>query len=120
MLLKKLQILQNNALQIMNFQPRTSANLLLKSCKILKLADKVRLQNILFAHNSLNNNLPSLLIGQLMAVNTVLSTRSASYKQQVIPTVRTNTYGTLSSKSKSAKEWNTINLHFHGKTLQNL
>ena len=37
---KKLQVFQNKALQIMNFQPpRTSANLLLKSCKTLKLAE---------------------------------------------------------------------------------
>ena len=71
----------------------------------------------MFAHDSLNNNLPSSLTGQLMAVDTMHSTRSASYKQLVIPTVRTNTYGTLRIKSKSTKESNTINLHFHEKTL---
>ena len=36
---KKLQILQHKALEIMNFQlPRSSANLLLTNCKIIKLA----------------------------------------------------------------------------------
>ena len=43
---KKLQILQNKALRIINLQPRrTSESPLFKSCEILKLADNINLQN---------------------------------------------------------------------------
>ena len=32
---------------------------LYKECKILKLADNIKLQNFLFAYDNLKNNLPS-------------------------------------------------------------
>ena len=76
-IVKKLQVLQNKALRIINFQPcRTSASPLFKSCEILKFADYVNLQNFLFAHDSLRNNLPSVFTGQLVFIDTVHNTRS--------------------------------------------
>ena len=73
----KLQILQNKALRVINFQsPRTSATPLFKRCEILKLADYVNLQNFLFAYDSLKNNLPSYLTGQVSMVDTVHNTRN--------------------------------------------
>ena len=76
----KLQVLQNKALRIINFKPpRTSATPLFKSCKILKLMDNINLQNFLFAHDSLNNNLPSPLTGQLSFVDTVQNLRTENY-----------------------------------------
>ena len=60
---RKLQIIQNKALRIISFNsPRTSATPLFKKIEILKLADNVSLQNFLYAHGSLSNQLPSTLI----------------------------------------------------------
>ena len=110
----KLQILQNKALRIMNFCPRgTSATPLFKSDNILKLADNIGLQNFLFAHDSLNNNLPSSLIGRLSLVNTVNNTRNEMYHQLDRIRTRTILYGTNSIKSKSVEVWNFINEHLH-------
>ena len=116
---KKLQVLQNKALRVMNFcPPRTSATPLFKNCNILKLADNIALQNFLFAHDSLNNNLPSSLIGQLSLVNTVKNTRNEMYHQ--LDRIRTKTilYGTNSIKSKSVDVWNFINEKVYPKKLQ--
>ena len=110
----KLQILQNKALIIMNFCSRgTSATPLFKSDNILKLADNIGLQNLLFAHDSLNNNLPSSLIGRLSLVNTVNNTRNEMYHQLDRIRTRTILYGTNSIKSKSVEVWNFINEHLH-------
>ena len=111
---KRLQILQNKALRIMNFYPcRTSASPLYKKCEILKLTDIISLQNFLFAHDSLKNNLPSSLIGQLSLVNTVNNTRSEMYYQLDRLRTKTILYGTNSIKSKSIDVWNFINKLFH-------
>ena len=113
----KLQILQNKALRIMNFQPRgTSATPLFKSTEILKLTDHVNLQNFLFAHDSLKNNLPSSLMGKLSLVDTVHNTRNETYFQLNRPRSRTILYGSKRIKSKSVDIWNFINkLVYHEK-----
>ena len=49
--IKKLQILQNKALRAINFKhAQSSVSPLYKKCKILKLADNIKLQNFLFAY----------------------------------------------------------------------
>ena len=101
-IVKKLQILQNKALRIMNFSPfRSKATPLFKQCNILKIADNISLQNFLFAHDCINNKLPSSLNGQLSPVNTGKNTRNETYHQ--LDRIRTKTilYGTNSIKSKS-------------------
>ena len=114
----KLQILQNKALRIINFKPpRTSADPLFKSCKILKLIDNVNLQNFLFAHDSLNNNLPSSLTGQLSFVDTIHNLRNESYFQLNRPDSKTILYGSRSIRSKSVDIWNFINMQFYVKKL---
>ena len=111
---QKLQKLQNKALRIINFQPpRTSASSLYKKCEILKLTDHISLQNFLYAHDSLNENLPSSLTGQLSFVNTVHVTRSEMYYQLDRCKTRTILYGTNSIKSKSVDVWNFINKLFN-------
>ena len=118
----KLQVLQNKALRVINFKPpRTSATPLFKSCKILKLMDNINLQNFLFAHDSLNNNLPSSLTGQLSFVDTVHNLRTENYFQLNRPDSKTILYGSRSIKSKSVDIWNFINKHsfverFHEKS----
>ena len=94
----------------MNFQPRgTSATPLFKSTEILKLNDHVNLQNFLFAHDSLKNNLPSSLMGKLSLVDTVYNTRNETHFQLNRPRSRTILYGSKSIKSKSVDIWNSIN-----------
>ena len=115
---KRLQVLQNKALRIMNFQPpRTSATPLYKSCEILKLVDHVNLQNVIFAHDSLNNNLPHSLNGKLSLVATTHNTRNESYLQLNRPCSKTIVYGSLSIRSKSVDIWNYINKHSYQEKL---
>ena len=57
----RIVILQKKALRIMNFQPRDShSSPLFKSNHILKLEDKILIENILFINKSLNNLLPQI------------------------------------------------------------
>ena len=54
-------VLQKKAIRIMNFHPRDShSNLLFKSNHILKLEDKILIENILFMNKSLSNLLPPI------------------------------------------------------------
>ena len=112
-ILKNLQILQNKAIRIINFQPpRTSATPIFKKCEILKLTDDVNLQKKLFAHDSLNNKLPNSISHQLFFVDTIYNLRNETYFQLKRPSSKTITYGVRSIKSKSVDIWNFVNKHF--------
>ena len=115
---KKLQILQNKALRIINFQPpRSSATPLFKSSEILKLTDYVNLQNFLFAYDSLKNNLPLSLNGKLSFVDTIHDTRNEMYFQLNRPNSKTILYGSTSIRSKSVDIWNYMNKSSHKEKL---
>ena len=59
--LSRIIILQKKALRIMNFQSRDShSSPLFKSNHILKLEDKILIENILFINKSLSNLLPAI------------------------------------------------------------
>ena len=59
--INRLVILQKRALIIMNYQPRNShTSPLFRKTSVLKLKDKINLENILFITKSINNLLPSL------------------------------------------------------------
>ena len=110
-IVNKLQILQNKALRVINFKPyRSSSTILFKNNEILKFADTVSLQNFLFAHDCLCNNLPSHLCGLLHLKETNYNLRNEDFCQLVKPFSRTITYGSQSIKSKSVDIWNFINL----------
>ena len=114
----KLQIFQNKALRIIKFRPpRTSATPLFKASGILKLADNVNLQNFLFAHGSLNNQLPSSLCGQLCLVDSDHNLRSKTFLQLKRPISKTIIYGSKSIKSRSVDIWNHINKTFYNVNL---
>ena len=118
--IKKLQILQNKALRVINFKhAQSSVTPLYKECKILKLADNIKLQNFLFAYDNLKNNLPSFLKDSLSSVDSIHihETRSVSYKHYIVPTVRTQIYRVNSIKFKSVDFWNFMNKYFHFKQL---
>ena len=109
----KIHKLQNKALRIINFKPfNADVNELYKSTKILKLCDSIKLNNFLFSHDNINNNLPSVLLNSLVAVD-FTKTRSFEYRQLKIPKVRTKCFGTNSIKSKSVEIWNILNKKFH-------
>ena len=109
-IVKRLQILQNKALRIMTFSPfRTSANPLFKTCNILKISDNVIIQNFLFAHDCLNNNLPISINTNLTLVKTSMNTRNEMYHQLNRIKTKTILYGTNSILSKSVDVWNFIN-----------
>ena len=116
---RKIQVIQNKAIRIMNFTPlRVSAIPLFRKCNILKLCDIVNLQNFLFAYDSLRDNLPSSLGGQFSLVNTVNNTRNEMYHQLNRDRSNTITYGSFSIKSRSIDIWNSINLLFYNENLQ--
>ena len=113
--------LQKKALRIVNVAPyRSHASPLFKTCNILKFNDNINLQNFLFAYDTIHDNLPSSLTGQLTLVNTGLNTRSVSYYQLNNPFSRTKLYGTNSIKSKSIHIWNQVNYNNHQKKLWDL
>ena len=59
--IKRLIILQKKILRIINFKPRNChTSPLFKENFILKLIDKVHLENIVFANKYINNLLPSI------------------------------------------------------------
>ena len=81
-IVNKLQILQNKALLVMYFcTPRSSVIPLFKDSKILKLADFILLQNILFVHDNLRNKLPASLSEKFTFTNTGNSTRNVQKNQ---------------------------------------
>ena len=111
---KKLQTIQNKALRAITFKPsRASSSPLFKDCEILKLADYISLQNFLFGYDSLKNNLPSSLNGELSLVNTIHNTRNQTYYQLDRPRNKTILYGSKSIKSRSVDIWNIVNNLLH-------
>ena len=116
----RLQKIQNKAIRYMNFKSkRTSANPLFASSGILKLADHITLQNCLFAHDSLNRNLPYPLIdNRITLVNTGHNTLGERLNHLQIFQTRTVKYGSKSIKSKAVSSWNIINNELHHLKLQ--
>ena len=72
------------------------------------LEDNIKLQNFMFIHDSLDNNLPSSLSDKVTLVSTVHYTRNEDYEQLDIPTTRTITYGSNNITSRSVHSWNDI------------
>ena len=92
----RIVILQKKALRIMNFQSRDShSSPLFKSNHILKLEDKMLIENILFINKSLNNLLPPIFknwftfCSDVHNYQTVSSTSDKIFK----PSYRTDSFG---------------------------
>ena len=97
--LSRIIILQKKALRIMNFQSRDShSSPLFRSNHILKLEDKILIENFLFITKSFNNVLPPIFESWFTFCSdhphyyTVLSTADKIFK----PSYRTDSYGTNS------------------------
>ena len=93
---KRILILQNKALRIINFAPfRSPMNPLYKTNNILKIVDIVQLQNFLFAHDYFHNELPVTFNTIFIDVGNVHSyeTRGSKKHQISLPRARTQAYG---------------------------
>ena len=115
-IVKKLQIIQNKALRIINFKPNQyPVNSLYKESHILKLTDHVILQNILYIHDHLNNRLPKVLNSNkkisLIRSNISLRTRAKNQLEKIL--TKTILYGSRSITSRSIEDWNEVNNHIY-------
>ena len=115
--------LQFKAIRIINFEKTAPLDFLFLNCKILKFSDGIKLQNFLFAHDTLKGNVPTKLCNWLNFID-------AKYVKQnplhlVVPKIRTVTCGENSIRYKASKIWNeivtkysSINLNFVRKNRQ--
>ena len=112
---KKLQVFQNKALRIVHFQPpRTSASPLLKLSNILNFKDIIILQNFLYAHDSLKENLPTALRGKMNYVDHNHETRLLTGNAELAkPRSNTVIYGSKCIENRSIDVWNYINRKYH-------
>ena len=95
--------------------------LYLKKAGILNLHDYITQQNCLFAHDSINRNLPTpLLDNRINFVNTPGNTRSERLNQLINFRTTTILYGTRSITARAVKAWNDINIDLHHLKLQNV
>ena len=118
--LSRIFILQKKALRIMNFQSRDShSSLLFKSNRILKLEDKILIENIIFIDKSFNN-LPPIFkswftfCSDVHNCQTVSSTAGKIFK----PSYRTDSYGKNSITIGTINGWNKTQHQFSNLSLK--
>ena len=98
--LSRIIILQKKALRIMNFQSRDShSSPLFKSNHILKLEDKILIENIIFVNKSFNNLLPPIYKSWFTFRSDVHNDQTVSSTADKIfkPLYRTDSYGKIQS-----------------------
>ena len=117
----RIVILQKKALRIMNFQSRDShSSPLFKSNHILKLEDKILIENILFINKSLNNLLPPIFknwftfCSDVHNYQTVSSTSDKIFK----PSYRTDSFGKNSITIGAINSWNKTQYQFRDLSLK--
>ena len=95
----------------MLFQPpRTTASPLLKLSNILKFMGVINLQNFLYAHDNLKDNLPTALKGNMDFLHHNHETRLITGNAQLAKSrSKTVIYGSKSIKNRSIDVWNSIN-----------
>ena len=119
--LSRIIILQKKALRIMFFQSRNShSSSLFKSNHILKLEDKILIENILFIKKSFNNLLPPIFKSwfafcfDVHNYQTVSSTSDKIFK----PSYRTDSYGKNSITIGAIISWNKTQHQFSNLSLK--
>ena len=117
----RIVILQKKALRIMNFQSRDShSSPLFKSNHILKLEDKILIENILFTTKSCNNLLPLIFkrwftfCSDVHNYQTVSSTADKIFKLSY----RTDSYGKNSITIGAINSWNNTQHQFSSLSLK--
>ena len=92
----RIVILQKKALRIMNFQSRDShSSPLFKSNHILKLEDKILIENILFINKSFNNLLPPIFKSWFTFCSDIHNYQTVSSNSDKLfkPSYRTDSFG---------------------------
>ena len=117
----RIVILQKKALIIMNFQSKDPhSSLLFKSNNIVKLEDKILIENILFINKSFNNLLPpifkswSTFCSEVHNYQTISSTADKIFK----PSYRTDSYGKNSINIGAINSWNKTQHQFSNLSLK--
>ena len=103
--------LQDKAIRIINFANFwNSRNPLYFKSKILKLSDRIKLQNFLYVYDSLKGNLPSVLNNNYRYIHNIhdYNTRITLLKNVYLPKARTQIYGIMSATYQSGSYWNEI------------
>ena len=110
--IKQIETLQNRALRIINFKgPGTDTSSLYAKNKILKLTDLIKLNNCLFIHDYLHDNLPSCFEDYYFKLNNLYpltETRNAKIGCLFVPVKNTTKYGLNSLTQQSIYTWNEI------------
>ena len=107
--IKSLTILQKKAHRRINFKARNChTSLLFKENAILKLIDKVQLENILFVNKCINNLLPPIFNDWFTFVSAqhTYQTSSSTEEKLFKPPCKTISYGKNSVTSSSFQSWN--------------
>ena len=118
--IKCITILQKKPLRLMNFKPRNfHTSPLYLRLNILKLPDKIFLENCLLISKAINNFLPSLFNDWFtFASETHRYETSSSTKGLLkIPTMNTKSYGKYSVKTSLTTSWNEIQKQTKDKSL---
>ena len=105
----RLVTLQNKAVKVLNFANfRDTVSPLYKTLKILKLSDRIRLQNFMYVLEDIKGILPPPLQNTFILSSTAhtYKTRSSIQHKIKIPTVKTTVYGIRSIKFQSCQDWN--------------
>ena len=114
-------ILQKKVLRIMNFQSRDShSSPLFRSNHILKLEDKILIENIFFLSISLLITffLQSLKVGSLSALIFTIITVSSTADKIFKPSYRTDSYGKNSITLGAINSWNKTQHQFSDLSLK--
>ena len=117
----RIVILQKKALRIMNFQSRDShSSPLFKSNHILKLEDKILIENILFINKSLNNLLPPIFKNWFTFCSDVHNYQTVSSSSYNIfkPSYRTDSLGKNSITIGAINSWNETQYQFRNLPLK--
>ena len=85
-------------------------NILYQQNGVIKFTDQIKLENFLYAHSSLQGNVPLPLKNQFLVTTDHREphTRGASLTKLILPKVKTQNYGIYSIKYKATAYWNLI------------
>ena len=111
--MNRIIILQKKPLRIMNFPSRNSlSSPLFRSNHILKLEDKILIENILFINKSFNNLLPPIFKNWFTFCSDVHNYHTFSTTADKIfkPSYRSDSYGKNSITLGAINSWNKTHL----------
>ena len=104
----RLTKIQNKAVRIISFANfQEDCTSLYNKSKILKLSDHIKLENIIYVHNSLRDNLPMPIRGSFHLLPDSTGTRGSTTHKMLLPKART-LYGLNSINYQAAAAWNHI------------